>query len=42
MWGLIVRLRVEEDNRVSDKKSVASSMVPKAHVVEDGPNKKRN
>lgn len=40
--GLIVRLRVEEDNRVSDKKSVASSMVFKAHVVEDGPkNKKR-
>lgn len=40
--GLIVRLRVEEDNRVSDKKSVASSMEFKAHVVEAGPkNKKR-
>lgn len=40
--GLIVRLRVEENNRMYYKKSVVSSMVSKAHVVEAGPkNKKR-
>ncbi|XP_061993387.1 uncharacterized protein LOC133711251 [Rosa rugosa] len=42
--GLIVRLRVEEGNRISDKRSDASSMMAKVLVMEDelqNKNKKR-
>ncbi|CAL2270710.1 unnamed protein product [Prunus armeniaca] len=39
---LIARLRIEEDNRGSEKKTSGNSMVAKAHVVEDGlTNKKK-
>ena len=40
---LIVRLRIEEDNRVSEKKVVNQSMESKAHVIEEEhkTNKKR-
>ena len=40
---LIVRLRIEEDNRVSEKKIGNHSMESKAHVIEEGQktNKKR-
>ena len=40
---LIVRLRIEEDNRVSEKKVGNHSMESKAHVIEEGhkTNKKR-
>ena len=33
---LIVRLRIEEDNRVSEKKIGSHSMESKAHVIEEG------
>ncbi|KAK0596722.1 hypothetical protein LWI29_018407 [Acer saccharum] len=36
---MIVRLRIEEDNRRSEKRG--SSIEAKAHIVEKGPNKKR-
>ncbi|KAK9944760.1 hypothetical protein M0R45_010310 [Rubus argutus] len=40
--ALIVRLRVEENNRTADKKNGINSMAAKAHVVEDAPrNNKR-
>ena len=41
---LIVRLRIEEDNRLSEKKFGKNLEVSKANVVEEGskPNKKRN
>ena len=40
---LIVRLRIDEDNRVSEKKVDNHSMESKAHVIEEGhkTNKKR-
>ncbi|KAI5316447.1 hypothetical protein L3X38_036154 [Prunus dulcis] len=41
MGHLIVRLRIEEDNRGSEKKSGGSSMVAKAHVVKDGPKNRK-
>ena len=41
---LIVRLRIEEDNKVSEKKIGNHSLDSKAHVIEEGhkTNKKRN
>ncbi|XP_055802108.1 uncharacterized protein LOC129871232 [Solanum dulcamara] len=41
---LIVRLRIEEDNKVAEKKARGNSTIMKANIVEDGPNKskKRN
>ncbi|CAL9001519.1 unnamed protein product [Prunus brigantina] len=38
---LIVRLRIEEDNHGSEKKTGGNSMVAKAHVVEDRPKNKK-
>ena len=38
---LIVRLRIKEDNRGSEKKSASSSLGAKANVVEQGPKNKR-
>lgn len=38
---LIVRLRIEEDNRGSKKKTCGNYMVAKAHEVEDGPKNKK-
>ncbi|KAI5323956.1 hypothetical protein L3X38_033029 [Prunus dulcis] len=38
---LIMRLRIEEDNHGSEKKTGGNSMVAKAHVVEDGPKNKK-
>ena len=40
---LIIRLRIEEDNRLSEKKVGKNLEVSKANVVEEGskPNKKR-
>ncbi|KAI5316809.1 hypothetical protein L3X38_036516 [Prunus dulcis] len=38
---LIVRLRIEEDNHGSEKKTGGNSMVAEAHVVEDAPNNKK-
>ncbi|CAL9001610.1 unnamed protein product [Prunus brigantina] len=39
--NLIVRLRIEEDNHGSEKKTGGNSMVAKAHVVEDRPKNKK-
>ncbi|CAB4316365.1 unnamed protein product [Prunus armeniaca] len=38
---LIARLRIEEDNCGSEKKIGGTSMMAKAHVVENGPKKKK-
>jgi transposase InsO family protein len=38
---LVVRLRIEEDNRVSDKKTGKNSMLAKANVVEQGRSSKK-
>ncbi|CAB4286020.1 unnamed protein product [Prunus armeniaca] len=38
---LIARLRIEEDNLGSEKKIGGTSMMAKAHVVEDGPKKRK-
>ncbi|KAI5324680.1 hypothetical protein L3X38_033753 [Prunus dulcis] len=38
---LILRLRIEEDNRISKKKGVVSNMEAKANIVESNPSKQK-
>ncbi|XP_055805817.1 uncharacterized protein LOC129874546 [Solanum dulcamara] len=37
--NLIVRLRIEEDNKTDEKKARGNSTIMEANIIEDGPNK---
>ncbi|CAL2238496.1 unnamed protein product [Prunus armeniaca] len=39
---LILRLQIEEDNRISEKKGVVSNMEAKANIVESNPSKQKS